>query len=96
MWIDQNQSAFINLPDHFTTNELLPFLSNDDNKLPQYFNLAETPKDHINLISYDQMSIQKTSALTSRIRTYTTITNMTSNLFFLDSPSFCFSSYTHY
>ena len=95
MWIDQNQNAFIKLPDHFTTNALLPFLSNDDDKLPQYFNLAETPNDNINLISYDPMSIQKTSALTSRIRTYTTITNMTS-FFFLDSSFFCFSSYTQY
>ena len=79
MWIDQDQNAFINFTDHFTTNELLPFISNDDNKHPQYFNLTETPKNHMNLISYDQMSIQKTSSLPSPKRPYSTITNMTSN-----------------
>ena len=46
-----------------------------------------SPKDLINMIIYDQMSIQKTSPLLSLKRLYTTITNMTSNLFNLDSPS---------
>ena len=93
MWIDQDQNAFINFLDHFTTNELLPFISNNDNKHPQYFNLTETPKQHINLISYDQMSIQKTSPLPSPKRPYTTITNMTSNLFNLDTPSVSVSTH---
>ena len=87
MWIDQDQNAFINFPDRFTTKELLPFITNNDNKHPHYFNLTESPKEHINLMSYDQMSIQKTSPLPSLKRPYSTITNMTPNLLNLESPS---------
>ena len=50
MWVDQDQNALINFPYHFTTNELLPFISNDDNKYPHCFSLTETSKNHINLI----------------------------------------------
>ena len=53
----------------------------------QYLTSTESPKDHLNMIIYDQMSIQKTSPLPSLKQPYTTITNKTSNLFKLDSPS---------
>ena len=62
-------------------------MSNDANKHPQKINLTETPKDHIKMIISDQKSIQKTSPLPSLKRPYTTITNMTSSLFSLDSPT---------
>ena len=42
MWIDQDQNAFGNFPQHFTKNELLPFIKNNENKHPQNLNLTET------------------------------------------------------
>ena len=95
MWIDQDQNAFINFPNHFNKDELLPFISNNENKHPQFLNLTETLVDHINMITFDQMSIQRTSLLPSPKRPYATTTNMTSNLFNLNSLSDTVSIPTH-
>ena len=86
MWDDKDQNAFLNFPSHFTENELLPFIISDQNRDPQYLDLTKTPVEHLNLLTFDQMSIQHSSPLPTLKRPYATITQLTSDHFNTNSP----------
>ena len=77
MWNDRDQNALVNVPDHFTSNEYLPFISVDENYHSQYLDLTKTPVENMKLITFNQMSIQRASPLLTPKQPHTSISHIT-------------------
>ena len=78
MWIDKDQPSYVNFPQHFDKDELLPFIKSYANEHPQYVKLTDMHPDHITMISYVMKNTDYSEPLSASKRPYATLTDISS------------------